>query len=143
MISLQKKALRVVVGSPYNSHTAPIFGRLQLLEFNDLYKLSLIKLANTKINPSHDTPGSPMECFQIQTPTITRSNKTTNLVIPFCSQKSQERLCIHQVPFIYNSINHLTLLDKSANITDLFHSTCIERYRKFTCLKKKCHSCKR
>ena len=143
LISLQKKALRIVVGAPYNSHTVPIFGRLKLLQFDDLYKLSLIKLANTKINPSYDTPRSPLECFKIQTPTITRSSKTTNLVIPFCSQKSQERLCIHQVPFIYNSLNHLTLLDKSANITDLFHSTSIDKYRKFICLKKNCYSCKR
>ena len=143
LISLQKKAIRIVVGAPYNSHTQPLFGKLKVLEFSDLYKLSLIKLANSKINPTYDTPKSPFECFKIQPATVTRSNKTTNLIIPFCSTKSLERLCIHQVPFIYNNLNYLTLLDKSANITDLFHSTSIDKYRIFICQKRNCYSCKR
>lgn len=143
LISLQKKAIRLVVGAPYNSHTKPLFARLQILEFGDLYKLSLLKIANSKINPTYDTPKSPLECFNIQPVTVTRSSQTTNLVIPFCSRESHKRLCIHQVPFFYNKFNYLTLLDNSSNITDLFHSTCIENYRKFVCLRKKCHSCKR
>ena len=143
LISLQKKALRVVVGAPYNAHTEPIFARLKLLQFNDLYKLSLLKLAHTKINPFPDTPRSPLECFEIQPTTITRSSRTTNLIIPFCPNEGLKRLCIHQVPFTYNSLNHLILSDKKANITERFRSTTIVKYQNFVCQKIKCQTCRK
>ena len=143
LISLQKKALRVVVGAPYNAHTEPIFARLKLLQFNDLYKLSLLKLAHTKINPFPDTPRSPLECFEIQPTTITRSSRTTNLIIPFCPNEGLKRLCIHQVPFTYNSLNHLILSDKKANITERFRSTTIAKYQNFVCQKIKCQTCRK
>ena len=40
---LQKKAIRIISGARYNSHTEPLFKRLQLLKVNDLFHLNLLK----------------------------------------------------------------------------------------------------
>ena len=39
LIKLQKRAIRNVVGAKYNSHTEPIFKKLSLLKFSDIYKI--------------------------------------------------------------------------------------------------------
>ena len=44
LITLQKKAIRIVSGTKYNSHTDPLFKKENLLKLDDLYKLCCIKL---------------------------------------------------------------------------------------------------
>ena len=51
----QKKAIRVVLGAPYNCHTLPHFGKLKILQF-DLCKCSLIKVGNRIVRPLHNSP---------------------------------------------------------------------------------------
>lgn len=43
MFKLQKRAVRIISNSKYNSHTDPIFKRLRILKISDVYKLSLLK----------------------------------------------------------------------------------------------------
>ena len=47
-VTLQKKAIRNVVGARYNSHTDPIFKRLNLLKLPDVYKIQCCKLMYKK-----------------------------------------------------------------------------------------------
>ena len=41
---LQKKAVRLITNSKYNSHTNPIFRKLNLLKLDDIYTLQCTKL---------------------------------------------------------------------------------------------------
>ena len=36
---LQKKAIRIITNSSYNTHTKPLFKKLRILTFHDMYKL--------------------------------------------------------------------------------------------------------
>ena len=36
IVKLQKKAVRIITNSKYNAHTDPIFGKLNILKFDDL-----------------------------------------------------------------------------------------------------------
>ena len=55
ILKLQKWALRTLVNSKYNAHTAPILNKLKLLRVDDLYKLTAIKIyhkyKNDKLPP--------------------------------------------------------------------------------------------
>ena len=39
----QKKAVRIIMGEKYNAHATPIFQKLKILRFEDIYKYSLAK----------------------------------------------------------------------------------------------------
>lgn len=57
IITLQKKAIRLVIGAPYHAHTEQIFIDLKLLDFFKLYILNILNLlfidANKFIKPPH------------------------------------------------------------------------------------------
>ena len=42
IFKLQKKAIRIICGKPYISHTTPLFRDLNILKVHDLYKLTLL-----------------------------------------------------------------------------------------------------
>ena len=42
--TIQKRAMRVINGSPYNSHTSPIFAKFNCLKLEDIFKLQCNKL---------------------------------------------------------------------------------------------------
>ena len=44
VLTLQKKAIRLISNSPYISHTNPLFMQHKLLKIRDLFKLKLLKL---------------------------------------------------------------------------------------------------
>ena len=39
----QKKTIRIIMGEKYNAHATPIFQKLKILRFEDIYKYSLAK----------------------------------------------------------------------------------------------------
>ena len=41
---LQKRAVRIITRSKYNSHTDPLFRKLNLLKAKDLFELNVLKL---------------------------------------------------------------------------------------------------
>ena len=42
LIRLQKRALRIITGSSYLAHTAPLFAQKRILNIYDLYKLQVL-----------------------------------------------------------------------------------------------------
>ena len=40
---LQKRAIRLITDSPYNSHTEPIFKQLNILQLEDMFKVNMLK----------------------------------------------------------------------------------------------------
>ena len=57
LVTLQKKAVRHITCSKYNSHTSPIFKKLKLLKLSDCYKLNCAKIYHKKklgiLHPYH------------------------------------------------------------------------------------------
>ena len=51
--TLQKRAIRTITASKYNAHTSPLFKKLQLLKFKDIFEISILKfyhkLKNSKL----------------------------------------------------------------------------------------------
>ena len=45
ILTMQKKGIRCVTNSPYNSHCNPLFVKHKLLNVYDMYELSCLKLA--------------------------------------------------------------------------------------------------
>ena len=41
---LQKRAVRIISGSKYNSHTEPLFKKAQLLKLRDIFEINLFKI---------------------------------------------------------------------------------------------------
>lgn len=41
---MQKKAIRLISGAPYNAHTSPLFKQLKMLNLKDMFLLSISKL---------------------------------------------------------------------------------------------------
>ena len=143
IISLQKKAVRVVFGAPYNSHTEPLFGKIGALQFTDLYKHSLVKIGNRFVYPFKDTPKGFLECFSLQPKTCTRSGQKSNLLVPFCKNKSMERFCTYQTPLVYNSLKDIKKSCPKQSTPQAFKSFCISSYKNFICLRKNCYSCRK
>jgi len=52
IFKLQKKAVRIISQSKYNSHSEPIFKTLKLLKIQDIYKLQQLKIIHKIINKS-------------------------------------------------------------------------------------------
>ena len=46
--TLQKKGIRHVCNAKYNSHTEPLFNQCEILNLDDLYSLSCVKLMYKK-----------------------------------------------------------------------------------------------
>jgi hypothetical protein len=44
LITLQKRAVRIITRSKYNAHTAPLFKELKILNLNSIYTLSLANM---------------------------------------------------------------------------------------------------
>ena len=68
LVRLQKRALRIMTNSPFNSPSAPIFSKLKILPLDQIYKLNLStlfhKIFNNKIStPSHLLPISKTHTY--------------------------------------------------------------------------------
>lgn len=53
---LQKKAVRTISKMSYNSHTEPLFKKLQILKFNDIFTFQLSSLMHSFINDTLPAP---------------------------------------------------------------------------------------
>ena len=110
--------------------------RLPKSEYN------LLKIGNRFVYPFKDTPKGFLECFQVQPKTCTRAGQKTNLLIPPCKNKTMEKLCTYQVPYIYNSLNNTPKKHFKQSIPQAFFDNCIDNYNNFICHRNNCYACK-
>ena len=71
---LQKKCLRILTFSPFNSHTHHLFIDLKLLKINEIIELNQLKLVYNHYN--HQLPSDLMGLF-----TLSRDIHTTDMVL--------------------------------------------------------------
>jgi len=103
MSILQKRSVRLINGSKYNSHTGPIFRSLRLLTLQDIFHLECCKvfakfcqgqlpqyLNNIFVNSS----STPLYSFR----------NTTNITTPLVKTKFEEQLILFKVASAWNSL---------------------------------------
>ena len=114
LITLQKKALRTITGSKYNSHTEPIFKKLNLLKLKDLYKVNCCKLHyRSKINTLPHSHVHNLPTVGEINPYSSRSS--SDIYIRTISQNIQKQTLNHKIGTMWNSLP--THLKEISNIT--------------------------
>jgi hypothetical protein len=73
LVTLQKSAICVAIGTQYNAHTDPIFAATNSLRMEDMYTISIAKLPGSVIN-GHAPPGI-LPVFQVQQPNENLQNR--------------------------------------------------------------------
>ena len=106
--NLQKKCVRNVANKMYRSHSDPIFSKLGILKFDDIFKLNcslfIHKYMNAKLPDSFENVFTP----------LTGSNRTNSLQVDITKSKSLSSFPTDFLPKVWNA-NSLHL----KNITSL------------------------
>ena len=103
IITLQKRAIRIITGSPYLTRTSPIFARLQLLKFVDIRRTQTIKLMfKFKFNL---LPEACKDFFKFSNP-IRRYEirKSDCFVVPFSRSEVRKKSINVYGPELWNAL---------------------------------------
>jgi len=120
IITLQKKAIRIITFSKYNCHTAPLFQKLNTLKLVDILKINEFKLYYKYIN--NQLPDYHMA--NLVQPTIINITRAKVLLKRICTKtKLAERDVFSKCPLTINSA-----LDA---ITDKAHTHTYKSYIKY------------
>ena len=133
MSVLQKRAIRVISGSSYNSHTPPIFKKLNLMTLYDLFQLECCKIYAKfciKALPQYIT-------YQINTTVSDHNYPTRNnldALLPLVNTKIEEQLIQFKVVKAWNSLpNSIKVFkDKPTSIKTFcksFKASKLEKYK--------------
>ena len=138
----QKKAVRIVMSTTYNSHTDPIFTQLNQLKLPQLYDLACAKLALAVVKDT--APEGLKETYRVleDSKHATRATiEQTMLYTPTPKTDQMRRMPTYQLPNIFNNKFQLTYKDqKTMPSIYMYHQ--IQEYSKFVCPKpNQCHSC--
>ena len=103
---LQKRAVRLITNSGYNSHTEPLFKKCQIFKIEDLYKFQVSMFMYAFVN--HKLPKSFDGVFRfnsdVQVSHITRQSNLIN--VPRCHSAYSGRLPLYSFPVIWNEWIH-------------------------------------
>ena len=100
--TLQKRAIRIITKSKYNSHTDPLFSGQNILKFSDLYEYQVLLFVFDQL--CCHLPSSFVNLFHfnhdVQTNYLTR--QSNNLYVPFSKRQFPKNLPIFHFPAIWN-----------------------------------------
>ena len=144
MFILQKRAIRVISGSRYNSHANPIFKKLNLMNLYDLFQLECCKIYAKFCHKSLP----PYITSQIETTSTEHSYETRNnldILLPLTSTKIEEQLIQFKVAKAWNSLPNNIKIFKERPTTlktfcKSFKAFKIQNYRT-ECLIRNCPNC--
>ena len=125
---MQKKVVRAISGAEYNAHTNEIYSKLEILKFDDIYKLYVSKFMLQYVKG--ELPSPLLNIYTLSShdqPHMTRHS----LSLKFRPQRRRTTLAsnsiLHNGPLIWNSIPRQTYLNSNNNIlytSDGFVSRC-------------------
>jgi hypothetical protein len=102
MSILQKRSVRLIKGSKYNSHTGPIFRSLRLLTLQDIFQLECCKIFAKFCQGQLSQYLSNTFVTSSSTP-LYRFRHTTNISPPIVKTKFEEQLILFKVASAWNS----------------------------------------
>jgi hypothetical protein len=133
---LQKRAVRTVAIKSWSAHTDPLFERLQLLKFDDLYSLNvgifMYKYINSKL------PSSFNGMFQ----SLSEPNRTKNFILEKTKKRYLDFFPKVILPKLWNALNLELKTSQTLNLLKRgFKAETFSTYKSFRCLKHACYSC--
>ena len=144
LVTLQKKAIRIISNSNYIAHTEPIFKKLQILKLCDMYRLQNIRLYYNAIN---------LNCpFYINSliskMQITHHYNTRQKLNTFKSlriNKIQDQAICRKIDQTWNELPNI--IKSLKDLTNKY--TFIKKIKEYfinsysvTCINRNCYSCK-
>ena len=139
-ITLQKRALRIINKTPYNSHTEPLFKINNILKVNDLYEQQICifmhKWENNKL------PISFQDSYKLNCQVKTVSTRQSNLFhVEQAKNQFIKNLPKYKFPTIWNKIKpNINSLHKS--IQSQIKKHFISKYLcNIMCTNSNCHQC--
>ena len=134
---LQKKAVRCISNSSYNSHTEPLFGKLKLLKLSDIFDI-----ASKTIMFKYKTGKLP-KSFDNMFEELALGNRAMSYRIEKIRHTSLNIFPKVYLPKIWNA---LPLDVKSSSSIKIFQKSiknvAFETYETFQCSNNKCYACK-
>ena len=136
LINCQKKCVRNINKSRYNSHTEPIFKKLRILRLNDLFELNCRKFMYSYL---HDKlPSCFNNMFQ-----RSNSSRTNNIVVQICKKTYLQHFPSFTLPQKWNStpqdIKNIISLNSLKNVLLSFY---LNSYINTTCNNIMCSDCR-
>ena len=124
-ITLQKRAIRTIHKSTYNSHTDPLFNTSQILKISDLYQSQIALFMYDYIH--HKLPGSFENVFLYQrdVQTTYETRQSDKLYILGCKSNFAMRLPLIAFPKIWNKWSPI-------------YSSCTSRSKFKKCIEASC-----
>ena len=123
LVSLQKRVIRIISTSPFDSHSDPIFKELELPKLSDIRQLELGKLM---FSLNHSLLPSKFNNYFSLNKQVHATRHANNFHLPFCRTNLLKFSVSFQGPTYYNPIEDDI---KESNFLHLFN----------TKLKKKLH----
>ncbi len=140
---LQKRAIRTITRSNYNSHTDPLFRSSKILKLSDLYEFqaSLFMFDYLLDRLPHSFRGIFKLNHEIQQRETRQSNK---LYVARCESKFSLSLPLYNFPKIWNKLSKIITESTSRYIFKKnLKSTLIQRYsRNVKCRNRHCRDCR-
>lgn len=142
MITLQKKCIRTITNSKYNSHTDPLLKKFRILKLKDIFQINCCKLYyRTKLNTLPAYHRSKLQSLESIHPHYSR--QSPNIYINIIHSNYQKQLINYKVGTQWNSlpeyikeITNISLVSFSKRLKCHF----ISLYNQ-PCLKRNCRSC--
>ena len=112
---LKKRALRIVCGAKYNAHTEPLLKGCNILKFEDIFKLSCLKLYHNYINRM--LPSSFNKIFTMNTDIhlYETRNRDNSHYFPY-NKEGASKQNIHSMPNLINLLSADVRLKIESNL---------------------------
>ena len=133
IMALQKKAVRYVCKSHFNSHTEPRMKKLGLLKFEDIYLLQCAKFAYTTING--DSPPAIKDKFKFANEIHdyalrSRTHDPLKLIEPRTNTRKHLTYLTNNLPITWNKIpQNIRSLNTLTSFRNKLKGHLLSRYR--------------
>ena len=142
---IQRKIIRVITNSKYNSHSEPLFSQAKALTIEDMYLIRCARIG-MKLTKNRANVGL-QSCFKVvdSVNRITRqgAGPTKKLYVPLPRIDLTKRLPQFQIPAIWNAFPDKYKRYGILALMDDFKRDKIDKYDEFVCTLKKCYPCGR
>ena len=144
LVKIQKKAIRIITGSKYNSHTTPLFAKINSLKFEDLYILRCAELA-MRVVKGATSPGMSL-CFRVLEQdgnARTRGEHTIlpRLYIPRAKTTTMMRMPSYTIPRIWRDLDDKYKMIGPIALKNDYKFYKKEEYSEWKCQKPECYAC--
>ena len=134
--TLQKKAVRIVSNKHFRAHCTPIFGNLELLKLEDLYKFNVLSFMHKYFYSK--LPSSFVSMFN----SLSDPNRTKSFKVEKVKLKSLESFPSVVFPKLWNIT---PIIQKEIKSIKSFKKTLflsfVDEYHQFQCKSHHCFSC--